>query len=179
MPELNPNTHRDDHEALGSPPHHVHLWGCDASACAGRGLELRCVMREEAVLPRPRSRHKWFRAQFPDSPFKGPEPFLKQRHPRKVRLDVSNLASLQAPSPRSENNIGYLERQCSFCLHFISSQEMIFSNIRPPWVVETPAQRFPLSPYFQNLCAWSEWAFDEYQKGNILTHSFSLRGKIF
>lgn len=123
--------------------------------------------------------HNWFRAQFPDSPFKGSEPFLKQRHPRKIRLDVPNLASLQAPSPRSENNIGYMERQCSFCLHFISSQEMIFSNARPPWAAETPAQSFSLSPYFQNLCAWPEWAFDEYKKGNILTHSFSLRGKIF
>lgn len=72
------------------------------------------------------SRHNWFRAQFPDSPFKGSEPFLKQRHPRKIRLDVPNLASLQAPSPRSENNIGSMERQHSFCLHFISSQKMYF-----------------------------------------------------
>ena len=57
---------------------------------------------------------------FLGSPFKGPEPSFKRRHPRKIRLNVPNVASFQASSPSSESNSGYIERECSFCPHSIS-----------------------------------------------------------
>ncbi|XP_066870306.1 uncharacterized protein [Kogia breviceps] len=39
LPKPNPNTRRNYHEALGSPPHRAHLRGRDASARAGRPQE--------------------------------------------------------------------------------------------------------------------------------------------
>lgn len=41
--------------------------------------------------------HTWFWAWFPGSPFKGSEPSLKQRHPRKIRLDVPNMVPFKSP----------------------------------------------------------------------------------
>lgn len=41
--------------------------------------------------------HPWFWARFPGSPFKGSEPSLKQRHPRKIKLDVPNMVPFKSP----------------------------------------------------------------------------------
>lgn len=90
-----------------------------------------CVAKEEGGLPWPGMSGIMIQAPISGSPFKGSESSLKQGHPGKIRLDVPSLASLQAPSLRSESNNGYVERKHSFCLHFISSQEIIFSSVRP------------------------------------------------
>lgn len=146
---------------------------------SGENLYVGGVAREGGVLPRRGVSGR------PDSGPDFQDLPSKDQNPRWSRDSQERLGwmfpiwSPSSPLSRPESNNGYMERECSFCLHFISSQEIIFSSVRPAWAEETPTQSFPLSPHFQNLSVWFEWAFDEYQKDNILTHSFCLRGRIF